>query len=213
MNIDTLLDVVFENATFTKDAKNPIYVVLIHYPSVVSNAVKWYTKDEYSHACIAFDSTLDEMYSFGSQLDGEDKNNPLAAGFTVNSINNPYWQRPGVMYGLYVTFVSDRELKIMKEKLELYRTLRKKYSFNIDGIVKIAMGINPNTKNKMFCSQFVAEILNAHTTKVTTDPASVRPNDYQFNENFYMVTKGIATDYKKDRTEVITEAIRRAMTI
>ena len=42
-----------------------IYIVLTHTGTLLSNLIKLYTKNDYSHVSLAFDEDLNEMYSFG----------------------------------------------------------------------------------------------------------------------------------------------------
>ena len=60
-----------EEAIFSKTQKNPVYIVLIHSGTPLANAIKKVTGDEFSHACISFNSKLDPLYSFGTKGKGE----------------------------------------------------------------------------------------------------------------------------------------------
>lgn len=42
-----------------------IYVLLTNTGTLFSKTIRWYTKNMLNHASIAFDSDLNEVYSFG----------------------------------------------------------------------------------------------------------------------------------------------------
>ena len=42
-----------------------IYIILTHTGTILSQIIKYWTKDEFSHISIALDADLEEMYSFG----------------------------------------------------------------------------------------------------------------------------------------------------
>lgn len=60
-----------EEAIFSKDHKNPVFLVLSSGSSWFANAIKAVTKNEFSHAMISFNSKLDPLYSFGTRTDGK----------------------------------------------------------------------------------------------------------------------------------------------
>ena len=60
-----------EEAIFSKDHKNPVYIVLSSGSSLFATAIKAVTKNEFSHAMIAFNFKLDPLYSFGTRPDGK----------------------------------------------------------------------------------------------------------------------------------------------
>lgn len=201
-----------ESVVFKANQKMPVYVLLVHTKTIMSNLVDKFTGgDEFTHASIAFNSNLNKLYSFGAQNYGEKKNNPLASGFTVDNIYDDIWK--DIHYGLYVTFVDQKEYIEMMNHVRMYSLVRDKYKFNLSGLVKYAMGVDASTKNKLFCSQFVAEIVNSTKQKTTNPSSSTKPEDFVHDENFYMISKGFCRDYKPAETDIITKAIKKKLNI
>lgn len=60
-----------------------IYIVLTYTGTVLSNIVKFYTKEKYSHVSIGLDSKLNKLYSFGRL----NPYNPYKAGFIHEELN------------------------------------------------------------------------------------------------------------------------------
>ena len=60
-----------------------VYVVLTQTGTLVSSIIRRYTKDPYNHASIAFDRSLDVMYSFGRKH----RYNVLNNGFIEENFN------------------------------------------------------------------------------------------------------------------------------
>ena len=58
-----------EKAIYNKQCKNPVYIVLMHTGTPLASAIKKIAGDQFSHACISFNSELDPLYSFGSKGD------------------------------------------------------------------------------------------------------------------------------------------------
>ena len=66
-----------------------IYIALMHTGTLLSNIIKCYTKDEFSHISIALDSELKEMYSFG-RLHAY---NPFWGSFVHEELNKGTYKR------------------------------------------------------------------------------------------------------------------------
>lgn len=66
-----ILDTLTEEAVFSKDCKNPVYITLMNGKSPLADIISKATGDYFTHACISFNSALDPLYSFGSKNDIE----------------------------------------------------------------------------------------------------------------------------------------------
>ena len=64
--------------------KKSIYVVLTMTGTLPARIIKFYTGEPYSHASIAFDEDLQEMYSFARRT----VHNPFNAGFVREYIDS-----------------------------------------------------------------------------------------------------------------------------
>ena len=78
--------------------------------------------------------------------------------------------------------------EVLKREKEL------RYSFV--GLVKYALGMDAETKNRMFCSEFVAHVLNSiYNNTNGYYSLQVRPEDFKSFENFKLVQRGKLSDY------------------
>lgn len=179
-----------------KQTHYPVYVCLMHSGTVLANAIQKVTGDEFSHASISFDPSLRAMYSFA-----KDRNDmSLKPGLIHEDIQSAFLHKP-IPYSLYVTFVPRAEFKQMKRKLYEISKNAANYKYSIVGLVKYALGMAAETKNQMFCSEFVSTILNARTNR--TDglrPAEVKPETFKNLSKFQLVQKGVLTDYDMKAT-------------
>ena len=89
-------------------------------------------------------------------------------------------------------YLSDDKVADVRVEAELLEELR--YSFV--GLVKYALGMDAETKNRMFCSEFVAHVLNSKYNNTDGYYSSqVRPEDFKSFENFKLVQRGKLSDY------------------
>lgn len=169
----------------------PVYVVLMHSGSGLATAIKKVTGDEFTHASISFDPTLRNMYSFGKKYDSD----IMEMGLIREDANSAFLHRP-IDFALYVTFVDADEFKAMKHTFYEVLKREKELRYSFIGLVKYALGMDAETKNRMFCSEFVAHVLNSKYNNTDGYYSSqVRPEDFKSFENFKLVQRGKLSDY------------------
>lgn len=195
--------VITEKAIFNKQYKNPVYIVLMHSGSLMANIIKKVTNDTFSHSCIAFNSKLDPLYSFGTKGKGSS-----GIGFSVSDSKDKFFQTHNAYYHVYVMYVTDEALEKMKQKITYFEENSSKFKYDFSGLIDIYRGVSSEDHiYKMFCSRFVMSIINLSTT-LDKVPSLWRPNDITNLENISLVNKGenfYEYDYK------ITEANEKAI--
>jgi hypothetical protein len=189
--------------TANNDAKSgtykPIYVVLTHCSYGFANFVKFMTHATYSHASIAFDTGLKEVYSFASR--GKD-HTLVPLGFSEESLFRFVEQDKDAKYALYVMFVPPKDYSVMKSKVAHFKANKASYGYDVAGVVKNFFGKRSmNDKNK-FCSGFVSEILNSGSTQVTHKNSDMmRPEDLPDVPNIHFVDAGLFRNYDKKEVD------------
>ena len=162
----------------------PVFVILTHSYSPVSNLVRTTTGDEYTHASISFDSSLTHMYTFGRTSD----RSVFEGSFKIEDISSAYYQdhTPPIPYSLFCIPVTEAQKKKMEKKINYFAKNKNKFHFDFFGLFVNAMGIPNNPKNRYFCSRFVSEILNAGDPKnpLVSEPSLQRP--YSFADDDYV---------------------------
>lgn len=187
----------------------PVYIVLVHSGTAVSNAIKFVSKSEFSHASISFDSSLDHMYSFARK----DPSNPLLGGFRYESIGKGFYDKKEIPYALYVVPCTANQIKKMKKRLNYFIQNESKFQFDFAGLVKNYLGIVDNPEYRWFCSRFVADILNAGAPKnkpYVAEPSLQDPDDFK-NADYatYVIGGSNLMKYNRKLVDKRTNAIIR----
>ena len=171
-----------EEAIFSKDHKNPVYIVLSSGSSLFANAIKTATKNEFSHAMIAFNSKLDPLYSFGTRPDGK-------LGFVINNSKDRVWDIEDCKYSVYVMYVTNSAKRAMQKRLNDFISKEKDLKYDFKGILDIWRGKDSESHNKWFCSRFVMEIISK-AQNLSKVPSLWRPGDIEQLSNISLVNRG-----------------------
>lgn len=183
---DNINLIINEEAIYDKTSyKNPVYIVLMHSGTPLANLIKKVTKDTFSHAAIAFNDTLDPLYSFGQKGKGE-----TGIGFSIDSPHGTFFTKYKSFYSVFVMYVSDNAMAKMKEKLAYFQSNKDKFKYDFRGLVNIFFGRDSeNHTFKWFCSRFVMELINT-ATELTKVPSLWKPQDILDLSNISLVNKG-----------------------
>lgn len=171
-----------EEAIFSKDHKNPVFIVLSSGSSLFANAIKAVTKNEFSHAMISFNSKLDPLYSFGTRPDGK-------LGFVINNSKDKVWDVEDCKYSVYVMYITDKAKRAMKQRLNDFVSKEKDLKYSFKGILDIWRGKESEKDEKWFCSRFVMEIISK-AQKLSKVPSLWRPGDIEQLSNISLVNRG-----------------------
>lgn len=173
-----------EEAIFSKDKKNPVYIVLSSGSSLFAKGIKAVTKSEFSHAMISFNSKLDPLYSFGTKAGGK------GLGFVVNNPKDYVFDVEDAKYAVYVMFVTDKAKKAMKDALKFFIDNEDKLKYDFHGIADIWVGkTSDQRQGKWFCSRFVMFLISK-ATELSKAPSLWRPGDITKLENISLVNRG-----------------------
>lgn len=173
-----------EKAIYSKQCKNPVYIVLMHTGTPLASAIKKITGDQFSHACISFNSKLDPLYSFGSKGD-----NHKGTGFSVTNPKDSFFARYNSFYHVYVMYVSDDALKAMTDRLEYFENNANKLKYDFLGLFDILRNKSSEHHEAWFCSRFVMELIQKVDT-LSKVPSLWKPSDISNLDNISLVNKG-----------------------
>ena len=191
----------------------PVYIVLVRSNTPVAKVITTFTKSTYSHCSISFDYTMKKMYSFGAKFDDDGNYIPSEgimpnSGFTKENIKNSILLGHNSPYSIYVTFVNKSELKLMKNRLKWFIKNETKFKFNSIGLIKNFFNIESHSPYKLFCSQFVSDILNTGKPGFTQKENSLmKPQDFTETLNCYHVCDGIVDKFNASEVKENTEKI------
>lgn len=184
--------------------KVPVYILLTYTNTPVARMVRKYTGNPYSHASIAFDHDLKELYSFGRKSKWE------WPTFISENIMDGIYKDAGdiATYGIYVTFVTKAELTSMRQRLEVFKDNAKKMRYSFVGLVNFAFGKETHRENEYFCSQFVAEILRSGRPELfNRDPSLYNPYQLSQLKEVYRIAEGKLTEYDGSIVDRQTKSI------
>ena len=153
-----------------------IYILLTKTHTVLSRTIAYVTKDAYTHAALSLNKELTELYSFGRIY----KNNPFIGGFIKESfVNSVYSDNMNCNCAVYSIQISDVQFNEICEKLEEMKSAPKEFKYNTLGLLGTALGISVQRKNRFFCSEFVADMLDSiDMLPLDYSPDKTRPSDF-----------------------------------
>ena len=111
---------------------------------------------EFTHAALALDRDLRDLYSFGRH----NPHMPLPAGFVTENVHTGVYGRcGGSTCRVYKVPVSEEGYRKVVRILNFMKNQSGYYHYNLFGVVLCALKISRKRKARFFCSQFVAEML------------------------------------------------------
>ena len=189
----------------------PIYIVLYKNKSLLGDTIRNVTKEPFSHVAISFDTSMHNMFAFGIAPVKNGKKVEFINGALRESLgerNNRYSYDKTTKYGIYTMFVEDCILTKLKNRVRKIYNNRKKYKFNIPGLVKYAFGQESKSETMMFCSQFVSKILEeSGAAKLERDSSLYSPWQITSLKNIIHVEDDIISNFDKNRVDQIMDKI------
>lgn len=166
-----------------------IYVVLTQTYSNIARTIKFFTKDTYSHASIAFDKNCNEMYSFGRKY----KYFPFYGIFKEENLNKGLFTNKKSLIAIYEINVTPYQYKKIKQKVKEISKNNKGY--NIVGLILAKFKIKLH-RNKYYCSEFVYEVLSSDKINIYDKNKTLfRPEELIINDSFIKIFEGKIRDF------------------
>ncbi|CRZ34187.1 hypothetical protein DFR55_1387 [Herbinix hemicellulosilytica] len=176
------------------DKRRKIYIVLTQTKTYPARAIRLYTNEPYAHASIAFDENLDEMYSFARR----GLYNPFNAGFIREYIDRGVFGRfRSTTCSIFQLRITEDQYKRLREEIEIFNKNKDSYSYNYLGLIGAAFNIPVRSKNRYFCSQFVAYILEKSGIHIfDKNYALIKPRDIRINPHLEIIYQGKLSEYR-----------------
>lgn len=167
-----------------------IYVLLTDTGTVLTKIIKTFTKDPLNHASIAFDSDLNEVYSFGRK----NPSNPFFAGFVREEVRGEFFEDS--MCALYRCRLSQTAYNDIKRQIQHFEQNQDVYKYNLIGMLGVVFNVEMKRKYSYFCSQFVATVFErGGVCLVPKSPLLVTPGDLQNTPLLELVYQGKLHSY------------------
>lgn len=179
-----------------------VYIVLSQTRTYPARAIRLYTNEPYAHASIAFDEDLEEMYSFARR----GIYNPFNAGFIREYIDKGVFGRCNTTAcSIYRLQISEDQYTRLRKEIEIFNQNKNTYSYNYLGLIGAAFNIPIRSRQKYFCSQFVAYVLKQSDIHIfSKNYALVKPRDIRVNSNLTSIYEGRLSQYRVYRKKYQT---------
>ena len=153
-----------------ENKKVPVYMICTWTETAFGKAIRFHTKAIYTHACLAFDSKLDRMFSF-NPANGINK----LGGLSIEDINK--YNQDGSMV-VYVTYLSQEQMHKLKSNIDDLMNNVKGTTYSFLNILAMLVNKPIELSHSMVCSQFVDRMLKSVNLDLTNKPSSlVNPKD------------------------------------
>lgn len=153
-----------------------IYVFLSRTGTQYSQLIHMATGDAYTHAALALDERLKEMYSFCRRY----AHLPWPAGFEREHLcSGVYGSHPEAPCAVYAAQLADADYDRLCAKLRGRMEEKWAHGYNLLGALAIGVGrMHVSAHGRMFCSEFVAGALKDSGAAVLERPAAqYRPSE------------------------------------
>lgn len=185
---------------YLKDKIVPIFVVLVHGNRLHSKGIRWFTDSEWAHSALSLDSSLDEMYTFTTDI----KNAPNKwhkTGFAIDTKERYLSEDPHMKVKVYALFITPEQKEKIASAIKWYIDHQDETSYGFKNILNIFMRrptkrkMKSGDKCKMVCSQFVYTMLSLVNFKMrkSKDSSTISPADIDElsdDTRFYAVYQG-----------------------
>ena len=133
-----------------------IYIVLTRTNTMFSRLIQFAKNDDYTHAAISFDKTLDQMYSFGRK----NVRNPFIGRFNQESLDKGVYKLHKVLPGAIVEFeVSKAQYECARKLINHFVENSEIYKYNYIGLIKSVFNMSGCYDHRFLCSEFTYHIL------------------------------------------------------
>lgn len=170
-----------------------IYIVLTHTGTILSNIIKKYTKDEYSHVSIALDEELEEIYSFGRIY----PRIAFIGGLVKESLTSGTFKRfKNTNTGVYELEVTNEQYEKIQETIKTMFEHKDEYKFNIKGLFFVAINKKIKRPKTFYCAEFVKYVLDKAEIDTKCLPEIIKPESFKKLENMELIYKGKLRKYR-----------------
>lgn len=153
-----------------------LYILLTRSQTIASRIIYVFTRARFTHSSLSFGEELHQLYSFGRTY----AHLPLPAGYRVESLRKGFYKNNShIPCALYAFHVSDESYEAARSYIADMEASGVDYRYNIIGLLLCSLGITHKRRNKYFCSEFIAEVLQKSDAIEMPDPPSLtHPIDY-----------------------------------
>lgn len=201
----------------TNERLYPVYITLFSNDTKFGKLIRKFTGSEYSHATVALDATMNNMYSFSDVPYNEARF--FCAGFVRESIWSPEYTL-NRHFRVLVTFVNKEGRDNIQKKIDYFVKNFDKFDYNDIGLVQYYFNFKNTKKHdetkkmKWFCSEFVTKMINSSEQIVGFEDVLQSPEDLLNMPNVIDLGKYTIPEFKEEillsKTKEAEKEFRRA---
>lgn len=180
--------------TKLKKDQQYIYILLSRTHTMPAKIIRLFTGEPYSHASIALDLELNQLYSFARR----NINNPFDSGFVYEDIETGIFGKDKNVYcSVYAIPVSEKQYQKLCKELNLFIQNKEDYDYNFLGLVGTLIGKNIQREHHYFCSQFVSHLLSQSGIELfRKEHGLIRPYDFHNRLKDARIYSGKLSEYR-----------------
>lgn len=168
----------------------PVYIILTYKDRWLSKAIRKVTNSDYSHATLALDTDLAEMFSF-------DRRGMVTDGITSNAFKS---KDSG--YCLYTYLATENEYNIMQQVIHEFEQKKDELRYSIIGLANYLFGRESTSTDEWFCSEFVSYVLKQANPQLLKKHYSLySPIDLVKTRKFIKTDFGNINNYNPSRVD------------
>ncbi len=171
-----------------------IYVLLSRTHTVPARLIRLYTKEPYSHASIALDIELKELYSFARKY----RYNPFDSGFVREDLDKGvFGADKNVQCRVYEVPVTEEQYEHIHDEISHFVKNKEDYGYNYIGLFGAMFGKNVEDGTHFLCSQFVSHVFYRGGIKLfSKDKGLIRPFDFHMKLKDKEIYAGKLNEYR-----------------
>lgn len=149
--------------------------------------LKLFTREKYNHASLCIKEDFKDYYSFGRK----NPNFIFPGGFIIeNAFKSTFARFSSVPCIVLEKEVSDMQYSKLEDIINEYIKNKDKYSYAVLSLMFIDTPFSVIQKNKLFCSQFIAKVLNDINISTPKVPEHMHPLDFVKTNDFKIIYEG-----------------------
>ncbi|AVR00653.1 hypothetical protein ACTWPF_02440 [Oceanobacillus sp. M65] len=169
-----------------------IYLLFTDTGTYLAKAINFCTRQSLNHVSISLDGELRQVYSFGRKR----PRNPFIGGFVEEDVTSDFLRNS--QCAVYSCSISAEECEQIMENIKEIEAKKDNYRYNFIGLFGVLFHIKINRKNALFCSQFVATVLEGVNTIQVKKPSHfIRPGDLRTLEGMQLIYQGKLEHYPR----------------
>ena len=187
-----------------------LYITLTRTNTVLSNLIRIFKNDEYTHAAISLDKNLTHMYSFGRIK----TYNPFIGGFKKENLNEGVYRLCNTLPGVIIEVeVSRQQYEAAKVILNHFISNGHLYKYNYMGLLHSLLNRPVYSNYSFLCSEFVYYVLReSGVADLNLSGNMVRPQSL-LNIEGRMILKGNLKEIELFQDDLYSNEIGTRMAI